>query len=78
MIAFSTLEEMHRFAPVWEVAELVLNDPDPKIRMRALELLTYGNHQLAIDHLVLALDDPNPAISDLALALLTELEQEPS
>jgi len=78
MIAFSTLEEIHRFAPVWEVAELVLNDPNPKIRMRALELLTYGNHQLAIDHLVLALDDPNPAISDLALALLTELEQKPS
>jgi hypothetical protein len=78
MIAFSTLEEMYRFAPVWEVAELVLNDPDPKIRMRALELLTYGNHQLAIDHLVLALDDPNTDISDLAQALLTELEQEPS
>jgi hypothetical protein len=78
LVAFSTLEEMYRFAPVWEVAEMVLNDPDPKIRMRALELLTYGHQQLAIDRLALALDDSNTDIRALAQALLTELEQEPS
>ena len=78
LLAFSTLEEMYRFAPVWEVAALVLNDPDPKIRIRALELLTYRNHAFAIDQLALALGDPNPEVSELALALLTELEKDPS
>jgi len=74
MSAFSTLEEMYQFAPVWEVAELVLNDPDPQTRMRALELLTYGEEPLAIEHLELALLDPNAEVTELAQALLTELE----
>ncbi len=75
LLAFSTMEEMHKFAPVWEVAGLVLDDPDAQIRMRALELLTYGDAQTAIDRLVLALGDPNPRVSELAAALLSEFEQ---
>ena len=70
--AFSTLEDMYEFAPVWEVADLVLDDPDPQIRMRALELLTYGDRQAAIDRLALALADPNPKISELAEDLLAD------
>ena len=78
LVAFSTLEEMYEFSPVWDVADLVVNDPDPQIRMRALELLTYGGGQAAIDQLVLALGDPNPKVSELAGALLSEFEQAPS
>ena len=78
MAAFSTLEEMYEFAPVWEIADSVLDDPDPQIRKRALELLTYGDHQAAIDRLVLALGDPDPGISELAGELLAEFEQGPS
>jgi len=76
LIAFSTLEEMYKFAPVWEVADLVVDDPDPQIRMRALELLTYGDRPAAIGRLALALGDPNPRVSELAGALLAELEQD--
>lgn len=75
MAAFTTLEDMSEFAPVWQVANSVLDDPDPQIRMRALELLTYGDHQTATDRLVLALSDPNPDISNLAGDLLTGLEE---
>ena len=78
LAALSTLEEMHQFAPIWEVAYSVLNDPDPQIRMRALELLTYGNRQLATDQLLIALSDPNLDISELAEKLLTGLEETPS
>lgn len=78
LVAFSTLEEMHQFAPVWEVAYSVLDDPDPQIRMRAMELLTYGDRQLATEQLIMALSDPNPDISDLAEKLLTGLEEKPS
>ena len=78
LVAFSTLEEMYEFTPVWDVADLVVHDPDPKIRMRALELLTYGGRQAAIDQLVLALGDPNPQVSELAGALLSEFEPAPS
>lgn len=76
--AFSTLEEMSQFTPVWDVADLAVNDPDPRIRMRALELLTYGGPEAAIDQLMLALGDPNPQVSELAGALLSEFEQGPS
>jgi HEAT repeat protein len=72
------MEEMYQYTPVWEVANLVTNDPDPQIRMRALELLTYGDRQAAIDSLTHALNDPNPKIYELAEALLAELEQGPS
>ncbi len=75
MAAFTTLEDMSEFAPVWLVANTVLDDPDPQIRMRALELLTYGDHQTANDRLVLALSDPNPDISNLAGDLLIGLEE---
>jgi HEAT repeat protein len=78
LTAFSTMEEMYQYTPVWEVANLVTNDPDPQIRMRALELLTYGDRQAAIDSLTHALNDPNPKIYELAEALLAELEQGPS
>ena len=76
--ALSTLEEMNTFAPIWDVAVLFVDDPDPQIRMRALELLTYGDRQATINRLELALSDPNPEVSELAAALLTELEQGPS
>jgi HEAT repeat protein len=75
LAALSTLEEMSGFSPVWEVAERLLDDADPKVRLRALELLTYGDQQAAIDQLVLALEDPDPVISERAEALLAELEQ---
>jgi len=75
LVAFSTLEEMHTFAPVWDVAELLVDDPDPQIRKRALELITYGGPEGAIDHLELALGDPNPQVSESAAALLTEYEE---
>jgi hypothetical protein len=78
LIAFSTMEEMYKYTPVWEVADLVIHDPDPQIRMRALELLTYGGRQAATYQLVLALGDPNPRVSELAGALLSEFEQAPS
>lgn len=78
LVAFSTLEEMYQFAPVWEAAYSVLDDPDPQIRMRAMELLTYGDRQLATEQLIMALSDPNPDISDLAEKLLTGLEEKPS
>ena len=78
LVAFSTLEEMYKFTPVWDVAKLLVHDPDPQIRMRALELLTYGGRQAATDQLVLALGDPNPRVSELAGALLSEFEQAPS
>lgn len=78
MAAFSTLEDMYEFAPVWKVADSVLDDPDPQIRKRALELLTYGDHQAASEHLALALGDPNQKIRELAGDLLAELEQGPS
>ena len=78
MHAFSTLEDMYEFAPIWEVADLVIDDPDPQIRMRAMELLTYGDRQAAIDRLAPALTDPDPKISELAEDLLAELEQDPS
>lgn len=78
LAAFTTLEEMHQFAPIWEAAYSVLDDPDPRIRMRAMEMLTYGDRQLAADQLALALSDPNPDISELAEKLLTGLEEAPS
>lgn len=78
LIAFSTMEEMYKYTPVWEAADLVIHDPDPQIRMRALELLTYGDRQAAITRLALALGDPNPKVVELAEALLAELEQDPS
>lgn len=78
LVAFSTLEDMSEIAPVWEVAALVLDDPDPLIRKRALELLTYGDPQSAIHRLELALGDPDFEIAELAEALLAELEQESS
>ena len=78
LAALSTLEEMHHFAPIWEVAYSVLYDPDPQIRMRALELLTYGDRQVATDHLLTALSDPNPEISELAEKLLIGLAEAPS
>ena len=78
MAALSTLEEMHQFAPIWEIAYSVLGDSDPQIRMRALELMTYGDLQVATEHLLTALSDPNPDISDLAEKLLTGLAEGPS
>lgn len=75
LLAFSTLEEMHEFAPIWDVAELVVNDPDPAIRKRALELMTYGDREWAIEYLLAALDDPNPQVIERAEALLHEYEQ---
>jgi hypothetical protein len=75
LVAFSTMEDMYKFIPVWEAADRVVDDPDPQIRKRALELLTYGDRQIAIDRLELALGDPNPEINELAAALLEELEQ---
>jgi hypothetical protein len=75
LLAFSTMEDMYKFIPVWEAADRVVDDPDPQIRKRALELLTYGDRQIAIDRLELALGDPNPEINELAEALLEELEQ---
>ena len=75
LLAFSTMEDMYKFIPVWEAADRVVDDPDPQIRKRALELLTYGDRQIAIDRLELALSDPNPEINELAEALLAELEQ---
>ncbi len=76
--AFSTLEDMYEFAPVWEVADSVIGDPDPQIRMRALELLAYGDRQAAIDRLAPALTDPDPKVSELAEDLLRDLEQDPA
>jgi hypothetical protein len=78
LLAFSTLEEMYEFAPVWKVADSVIDDPDPQIRMRGLELLTFGDRQAAIERLVVALGDPDSGVNELARALLTELEQDPS
>jgi hypothetical protein len=78
LAALSTLEEMHQFAPIWEVAYSVLDDPDPQIRMRALELVTYGNRQVATEHLLTALSDPDPDISELAEKLLIGLAEAPS
>jgi hypothetical protein len=78
LAALSTLEEMHQFAPIWEVAYSVVDDPDPQIRMRALELLTYGNRQVATEHLLTALNDPDPDISELAEKLLIGLAEAPS
>ena len=78
LMAFTTMEEMCEFVPVWEIAGLIVNDPDPMIRMRALELLTLGDRRMAINHLVFALGDPNPEISALAGDLLLELEQDSS
>jgi hypothetical protein len=75
LLAFSTMEDMYEFIPVWEAADRAVDDPDPQIRKRALELLTYGDRRLAIDRLELALGDPNPEINELAEALLAELEQ---
>ena len=75
LLAFSTMEDMYKFIPVWEAADRVVDDPDPQIRKRALELLTYGDRRLAIDRLELALGDPNPEINELAEALLAEFEQ---
>lgn len=77
MTALSTLEEMSGFTPVWEVAETLMDDADPQVRLRALELLMYGDAQTAFNWLVLALDDPDPAISERAEALLADLEQGP-
>jgi HEAT repeat protein len=77
MTALSTLEEMSGFTPVWEVAETLMDDADPQVRLRALELLMYGDAQTAINWLVHALADPDPAISERAEALLAELEQGP-
>jgi len=77
LAAFSTLEEMYQFSPVWQVAESVLNDPDPHIRMRALEMLTYGGREVATGQLILALNDPDPNISKLAEDLLTGLSEGP-
>ena len=74
--ALETLEEMHEFAPVGQLAALAANDPNPEVRMQALELLTLGDRQAAIDRLALALSDPNPKISELAEDLLEELEQD--
>lgn len=78
LAALSTLEEMHQFAPIWEVVYSVLDDPDAQIRMRALELLTYGNRQVATEHLLTALVDPNPDINELAEKLLIGLAEAPS
>ena len=76
--ALATLEEMQEFAPVGQLAALAANDPVPDVRMTAMELLTLGDRQEAIDRLELALTDPNPKISELAEDLLQELEQDSS
>jgi hypothetical protein len=73
--AFQTLEDMHGFAAIWDVAERVIGDPDPLIRKHALELIFYGGAETAADHLEQALDDPDPQVSELAVALLAELEE---
>ena len=78
LTAFSTLEEMHAMAPIRDVAELLLQDPDPGIRLRALELITYGDREGAVDRLLPALGDPNPRVSERAAALLTEYGHGPS
>jgi len=78
LAALATLEEMSEFTPVWEVAETLLDDADAHVRLRALELLTYGDPQTAIVWLVLALQDPDPLISERAEALLAELTGWPS
>jgi hypothetical protein len=78
LAALATLEEMSEFSPVWEVAETLLADADSQVRLRALELLTYGDPQTAIVWLVLALQDPDPLISERAEALLAELDAGPS
>ncbi len=74
--ALAALEEMQEFAPVGRLAALAANDENPEVRMRALELLTLGDRQAAIDRLAPAVGDPNPKISELAEALLRDLEQE--
>ena len=76
--ALKTLDEMHEFAPVWKIGELVIDDPDPEIREYALELLAYGDRQEAIDRLTLALSDPDPEIRELAEDLLDELDEDSS
>jgi DNA-binding transcriptional ArsR family regulator len=76
--AFQTLEDMHGFAAIWDVGERVVGDPDPRIRRRALELITYGGAENAFDHLTRALRDPDPGVSELALALLAEFEDGPA
>ena len=71
--ALTALEEMAGYAPVWEVAESLMHDPDPQVRLHALELMTYGDSEAAISWLLMALEDPDPDISERAEALLAEL-----
>ena len=75
LTAFQTLEDMHGFAPIWIVAERIVGNPDPDIRRRALELITYGDTENALDHLTRSLLDPDPRVSELAVALLAEYEE---
>jgi hypothetical protein len=73
--ALTTLEEMEQFAPVGQVVELALSDPIPQIRMRALDLLFYGDPDAALGPLGEALSDNNPMVREQAANLLDELEQ---
>ncbi len=74
--ALITLEDMQSFVPVGNIAELAATDPDPGVRMSALELLLAGDPAIAQDSLNEALSDPNPQVSELALDLLGELPQD--
>ena len=73
--ALATLEDMHEFSPIGFVAALVIGDPDPGIRMTALELIAGGDRELARSALHQATFDANPEVSELANDLLNELAQ---
>lgn len=73
--ALRTLEDMHEFAPLEWVAASAMTDPEPQIRMIALELLAYGDPDEAMDTIDQALDDKDPKVRELAADLLHEFEQ---
>jgi hypothetical protein len=71
--ALRTLEEMHEFAPVGEIAAQAMKDADPQVRIVALGLLGYGEKNLAINALTVALDDEDGAVREQAAILLNQL-----
>lgn len=58
--------------PVDSLAEMVLTDKSPQLRMDAMSLLAEKGGDAALDTLTQAIRDPDPGVSGLAMGLLEE------
>lgn len=70
--ALATLKDTADELPLAAVAQVARDDPDPGLRVQALELLVERTGEQAREPLRLALADPEPAVRDRSAELIAD------